>query len=67
MRHRAKLEELFGERAIAFDGPEPLVASVARIAAARLAALQFEDLFQVEPAYHYPFLRQAASGAGMGG
>jgi len=66
IRHRAKLEELFGERASVSDSIGPLVASVAHLAADRFASLQFEDLFQVEPAYHYPFLRQAASGAGLG-
>ena len=49
------------------DTIEPLIVGVARLAAVRFASGQFEDLYQAEPAYHYPFLRKGASLAGSGG
>ncbi|HEX7343297.1 MAG TPA: hypothetical protein VF398_03475, partial [bacterium] len=69
-RHRDQLHILFGDRLMKIPGSdslEPLIVSVARLAAVRFASLQFEDLFQAEPAYHYPFLRKSASFAGSRG
>ncbi len=69
-RHRDQLHILFGDRLMKIPGSdslEPLIVSVARLAAVRFASSQFGDLFQAEPAYHYPFLPKSASFAGSGG
>ena len=69
-RHRKKLMELFGDRVIAapqLKDHESVMVSLARLAAQRFEFCRFEDLFQAEPAYHYPFLRGAVSNSGLGG
>ena len=69
-RHRQPLLELFGDRVMAApprQDTNSVMISLARLAAARFEAGRFEDLFQAEPAYHYPFLRGGIPGAGWGG
>jgi len=59
-RHRQELDAQFADRRLelaAKEVLEPLVASIARLAAERFARGHFDDLIKTEPLYFYPFPR----------
>jgi tRNA threonylcarbamoyladenosine biosynthesis protein TsaB len=62
-RHQELLDAAFAEQRLTLPHalPEPLVIGAARLAAARFARGQFEDLMRCEPEYHYTFIKKSAA------
>lgn len=63
-KHKIELDRVFSGRRIRISGKprvDPLVVSVARLAAERFRNQEFDDLMKTEPRYCYPFPRRHGS------